>query len=113
MQITQRLNTVLGSVKITHPYHPLRGQSFDVIKIRKLNGFRNYSLRTTSGVISIPESWTDQQVQQKQDNNSTSPHFDVLALKELASLLQMLELKLSGNTDQRSHTLPEMPKDKS
>lgn len=90
MQTTQRFNTVLGSIKITHPFHPLRGQIFDILKIKEINSSRHYSLRTDSGVISVPESWTDRQVQEKQATDSQI-HFDVFALKELASLLHSLD----------------------
>jgi hypothetical protein len=35
----------LGSVEITHPFHPLRGHQFVVLKIRKVSGVETLSLR--------------------------------------------------------------------
>jgi hypothetical protein len=105
VQITQKLNPVLGSIKITHPFHPLRDQNFDILKVREINGARHYSLRADSGVICVPESWTDRQIQQKQQANSPTLRFDAAALKELVVLLQALEQfskapKTIGNSNQ-------------
>ena len=36
----------LGTATILHPYHPLYGQSFPILKIRKVEGQRRYSLRS-------------------------------------------------------------------
>jgi len=90
-QITQKLNPFLGSVIITHPFHPLNGQCYSVLKVKEVNGIRRYSLRTDSGVICVPESWTDRQSQQKYSLDSVKIHFDAFTLKELAQLLQTLE----------------------
>lgn len=54
-------NTLLGSVTVTHPFHPLRGQTFSVLKVRVVNQVRLYSLDTDLGVLSVPEAWTDRQ----------------------------------------------------
>jgi len=49
----------LGKITINHPFHPLKGCTFEVIKIKKLNGIRYYSLKKDQGVFCIPETWTD------------------------------------------------------
>lgn len=59
MQTTPGRNTLLGSITITHPFHPLRGQTFPILKIRVVNHVHLYSLDTTRGVVCVPEAWTD------------------------------------------------------
>jgi len=50
----------LGSAEITHPFHPLRGQQFVVLKIRKVSGVETLSLRRAeSGTFAVPREWTD------------------------------------------------------
>jgi len=50
----------LGSAEITHPFHPLRGQRFVVLKIRRVSGIATLSLRHADlGSFAIPEEWTD------------------------------------------------------
>jgi hypothetical protein len=90
-QITQKLNTLLGSVTITHPFHPLYGQNYTILKVKEVNGLRLYSLHTDSGAICVPESWTDRQVQQNQNLDLHTIHFDAFTLKELAGLLETLD----------------------
>lgn len=76
----------LGTVTILHPYHPLYGQSFPILKIRKVDGQRHYSLRSEDDVFSVPESWTIDTGQ----NLFSESYFDtdtLRALLELATLL--------------------------
>ena len=91
-QITQKLNNNWGSCKITHPFHPLRGKNFDILKVREVNGSNHYSLRAESGVICVPESWTDRKVLKKQESDSHMLHFDAFTLKELAEFLNSLDV---------------------
>jgi hypothetical protein len=50
----------LGSAEITHPFHPLRGHQFDVLKIRKVSGVETLSLRHAErGSFAVPREWTD------------------------------------------------------
>jgi hypothetical protein len=81
----------LGSIKITHPFHPLYGQLFDILEVKEVNSSRRYSLRTDSGVICVPESWTDRQIQQEAESNSQMIHFDAFTLKELAQFIETLD----------------------
>ena len=76
----------LGTVTILHPYHPLYGQSFPILKIRKVAGQRRYSLRSENDVFSVPESWIIDTGQ----NLFSESYFDadtLRALLELSSLL--------------------------
>jgi len=53
-------NTPWESAEITHPFHPLRGQRFAVLKIRKVGGVDCLSLRgTAGGTFAVPREWTD------------------------------------------------------
>jgi len=50
----------LGSVEITHPFHPLRGQKFVVLKLRTISGVPALSVRHPDlGTFAIPQDWTD------------------------------------------------------
>ena len=50
----------MGWAKIVHPFHPLTGQKFEILKKKKVAGEDIFSLRGTSGVFGIQKSWTDQ-----------------------------------------------------
>jgi hypothetical protein len=50
----------LGLAEITHPFHPLRGQRFAVLKLRRVSGVETLSLRRTGpGSFAVPREWTD------------------------------------------------------
>jgi hypothetical protein len=50
----------LGSAEITHPFHPLRGQRFPVLKIRRVSSVACLSLRHADlGSFAVPQEWTD------------------------------------------------------
>ena len=50
----------MGSAEITHPFHPLRGQRFVVLKIRKIAGAERLSLRHAEmGSFAVRRDWTD------------------------------------------------------
>ncbi len=98
MQIAQKFNTLLGNATITHPFHPLCGKSYEVLKVKEVNGTRLYSLRADSGVMCIPESWTNRGAQQKINSDSHMLPFDAIMLMELAHLLQTFE-EISKETE--------------
>ena len=51
----------LGWALITHPFHPLAGQRFRILKVRKLAGQELLSLYDQKrGSLTIPRAWTDQ-----------------------------------------------------
>ena len=81
----------MGSLTITHPYHPLKGQTYDILQIRKKNGERRYSLRIDNDVICVPESWTDRSVLPKiESSGEISLPFNVHDLLELTRLLKAI-----------------------
>jgi len=50
----------LGSAEITHPFHPLRGQRFVVLKVRRVAGVETLSLRHHDlGSFAMAREWTD------------------------------------------------------
>jgi Family of unknown function (DUF5372) len=50
----------LGWAEICHPFHPLRGQRFEVLKKRRVAGVDTLILREpVFGSFSIAREWTD------------------------------------------------------
>ncbi|MBO0716485.1 MAG: Y4bD/Y4pK family protein [Rhizobiales bacterium] len=50
----------MGSCEVTHPFHPLRGQRFVVLKVRTISGVETLSLRHPDlGSFGMPRDWTD------------------------------------------------------
>jgi Family of unknown function (DUF5372) len=50
----------LGWVEITHPFHPLKGQRFLVLKERRVGGVDTLVLRHAErGSFSVAKQWTD------------------------------------------------------
>jgi Family of unknown function (DUF5372) len=50
----------LGSAEVTHPFHPLRGHRFVVLKVRRVSGVETLSLRHSElGSFAMPSEWTD------------------------------------------------------
>ncbi|MBE0543835.1 MAG: hypothetical protein IH623_21025 [Verrucomicrobia bacterium] len=51
----------MGWATVTHPFHPLRGRRFPVLKVRRAGGREVLSLfDEQEGTISLPREWTDQ-----------------------------------------------------
>jgi hypothetical protein len=50
----------LGSAEVIHPFHPLRGQRFVVLRVRRVSGIETLSLRHADfGSFAMPREWTD------------------------------------------------------
>ncbi|MHB8974204.1 MAG: DUF5372 family protein [Pirellulaceae bacterium] len=48
-------------MEITHPFHPLRGKQFAVLKSRCVRGVECLILKgSESGTFAVPRGWTDQ-----------------------------------------------------
>jgi Family of unknown function (DUF5372) len=63
IQTALAANPDLGWALITHPFHPLSGQRFPILKARKIAGQEVLSLYDEKrGSVSIPSDWTDQVV---------------------------------------------------
>jgi hypothetical protein len=76
----------LGSVEITHPFHPLRGQKFAVLKLRTVSGVATLSVRHPElGSFAIREDWTDWSVANTPPGTQ-SLTIDAFGLAELAGI---------------------------
>jgi len=87
----------LGFAEICHPFHPLRGQRFEVLKERRVSGVDTLILRILErGTFSIPREWTDCDCPSGHSSVSFPPRrFDADALLDLVALLD--QLALTGN----------------
>jgi hypothetical protein len=82
----------LGWAEIRHPFHPLRGQRFQVLNARRIAGIDTLLLRELDrGTFSIAREWTDWADPTPYDPLSKSPRrLDPDSLLELAALLERL-----------------------
>jgi hypothetical protein len=81
-----------GWAEISHPFHPLRGRRFEVLKKRRIAGVDTLILRELErGTLSIPREWTDWADPSPYDSSTVSPHrFAADCLFELVALLGAL-----------------------
>ncbi|MHB1128415.1 MAG: DUF5372 family protein [Bacillota bacterium] len=75
----------LESVTITHPFHPLFGRSFKVLKSKKVNGIHLYSVEVEEGVMTVQENWTDR-------NPAFSPQAKTTLFVLPSTLVELAEL---------------------
>ena len=75
---------------MTHPFHPLKGQRFAILKIRKIGGHDVLSLYDEKkGSLPIPRDWTDQAVLLPEAGLiDPAPILDVRCLLKLHDLVQ-------------------------
>jgi hypothetical protein len=78
----------LGSAEITHPFHPLRGQRFAVLKVRHVSGVATLSLRHAElGSFAVPQEWTDRGAPATEAGALT---IDACGLAELSAIVDFL-----------------------
>lgn len=79
-------------MEITHPFHPLRGQRFRVLRERRLAGIHTLTLRgTAEGTFAIPLSWTDAVVDTRlRPSGVHPPCLDLGCLLELVELIERI-----------------------
>jgi uncharacterized protein DUF5372 len=81
----------LGSVEITHPFHPLRGQKFAVLKLRTVSGVATLSVRHPElGSFAIRKDWTDWSV--GTPSGLQSLKIDAFGFAELTAIVESLSL---------------------
>ena len=82
----------LGWAEIRHPFHPLRGQRFEVLKQRRIAGVDTLIVREPEfGSISIAREWTDWADPSEYDGLSRPPRrFDAEPLFQLVTLVELL-----------------------
>jgi hypothetical protein len=82
----------LGWAEIRHPFHPLRGQRFEVLKKRRIAGVDTLILRELKrGSFSVAREWTDWADPSLSASIGLPPRrLDAQLLLELACLLEVL-----------------------
>jgi len=82
----------LGSTTITHPFHPLRGQQFPILKTRRVAGIDTVILKgTAGGTFAVPLAWTDRAKPSPWEAvGKNPPQLDVPSLWTLVELLDSL-----------------------
>jgi hypothetical protein len=85
-------NSHLGWAEIRHPFHPLRGQRFQVLKARRIAGIDTLLIRELDrGSFSIAREWTDWADPSPYCLLGLAPRrLDAALLFELATLLEQL-----------------------
>ena len=81
-----------GWAEISHPFHPLRGRRFEVLKKRRVAGVDTLILRELErGTFSVPREWTDWADPSPYDSLTLPPHrLAADCLFELVALLDAL-----------------------
>lgn len=93
-----KANQPLGSAEVIHPFHPLRGQRFVVLKVRRVSGVETLSLRHADlGSFAMPRDWTDWARPEAQASATNVPLLmDAFGLVALAELIEALAHDQSG-----------------
>ena len=82
----------MGWAEIRHPFHPLRGQRFEVLKERRIAGVDTLILREFErGTFSVVREWTDWADPSLYDSLGFPPRrLDADSLFKLVALLDQL-----------------------
>ena len=81
----------MGWAEIRHPFHPLRGQRFEVLKQRRIAGVDTLIVREPEfGSVSIAREWTDWGTPSVHSGDVTVCRFDLDMLLELIDLIDQL-----------------------
>jgi hypothetical protein len=84
VQTTHQYKNHLGWVTITHPFHPLRGQKFEVLFTRSLIDKKIFSLKNPSGgTFAVPHEWTD--------HENPLSQATILSAQSLLALLELIK----------------------
>ncbi|APR97795.1 DUF5372 family protein [Wolbachia endosymbiont of Folsomia candida] len=87
-----------GYATITHPFHPWKGKSFQILSTKNFNNRDIFSLKTlTRGTVGIPRDWTD-----KADPNLYQTLTDLSPILSFSHLQQLV--KLVTNLDQAKNS---------
>ena len=92
MQTALAHSSNLGWAEIRHPFHPLRGQRFEVLKKRQVAGVDTLILRERKyGSLSVAREWTDWADPSVHELLGLPPRrFEAKSLLELVTLLELL-----------------------
>ena len=80
-------------MQITHPFHPLRGKLFPLLKTRRVAGVERLTLRgSPDGSLTVPVEWTDRAPPLFcEDLTIEPPLLDFRCLLQLADLVESLD----------------------
>ena len=82
----------MGWATVTHPFHPLSGKRFRVLKTRRVGGREVLSLFDEGrGTLALPREWTDRTPPSPYDAAlPTPPILDALCLVKLRELVELI-----------------------
>lgn len=81
----------MGWAEVLHPFHPLRGQRFPVLKTRRVGGTETLILREpTRGSLAVRREWTDWDAATTGEAAMSPPRLALESLLELAKLVDDL-----------------------
>jgi hypothetical protein len=85
-------NTPLGWAEIRHPFHPRKGQSYLILKERRVGGVDTLILRDAeSGSFAVAKEWTDRATPCSGGSiGMTAVYFEVDSLFDLITLMEQL-----------------------
>jgi hypothetical protein len=92
----------LGWATITHPFHPLRSQRFEVLKTRRVAGTDTLILRHPGrGSYTVAQDWTDWGLPEAATEPAERAHkLAVAPLLQLADLLTKLSEQAREDVDE-------------
>jgi hypothetical protein len=101
LRTAQSSSELSGSAEITHPFHPLRGQRFEILKTRRLSGVETLILRgTVGGTFAVARAWTDRAEPTPYASLERAPLLvTVEGLLALRELLESLEHRSAKGVD--------------
>jgi len=88
----------LGWAEVVHPYHPFRGQRFEVLKTRRVSGVDTLIVRQAErGTCALAREWTDWSAPSPYHALGVSdPPVEFEALWQLALLVEQLDAREGG-----------------
>jgi hypothetical protein len=94
-------STPSGWAKIIHPFHPLRGQRFRILKSRRVSGTDTLILQGTSlGSFAVPLEWTNHQSPHTHlRHRQKAPVLQYQCLWQLSQLIQQIKTKGKKKVD--------------
>ena len=92
----------MGWATVTHPFHPLRGQRFEVLKTRRAAGVDSLILRHPErGSYTVVQDWTDWGLPDVATGEHTrTAKLDAALLMDLAELLATLDKRAREGLDE-------------
>jgi hypothetical protein len=94
MRNATSLSASADRATITHPFHPLRGQSFFIRHDGRRGDIHVVTLRREDGTtLVVPAEWTDRALPHSVDAGGTSTALDALALLAIVEIVQHLRTR--------------------